>query len=105
MILVPGVPLINGVRDLVQGHAGIGVARLANGLIVVLAIATGLAIVSMFWRIELPVALQTPNLPVSWDLAFRDLLPLALRYSLALRGGPSPRSWCAERWGMGLVRG
>ena len=31
MILVPGVPLINGVRDVVAGHAGNGIARLSLG--------------------------------------------------------------------------
>lgn len=73
MILVPGVPLINGVRDLVQGHAAMGVARLANGFVVVLSIATGLAFASLLWGIQLPVSLQTPNLQVHWDLLYSGL--------------------------------
>lgn len=73
MILVPGVPLINGVRDLVQGHPAVGVARLASGFVIVLSIATGLSAASMLWGVQMPVALQTQNLPVYWDVLFSGL--------------------------------
>ncbi|OAN59896.1 threonine/serine ThrE exporter family protein [Sphingomonas sp. TDK1] len=99
MILVPGVPLINGVRDLVRGHPGIGLARLANGGMIVLAIAAGLATASLATGVHLPVVLQTPNLSLPWDLLFaaiaafgfailfaaphRAILPIVLTGALA----------------------
>jgi uncharacterized membrane protein YjjP (DUF1212 family) len=99
MILVPGVPLINGVRDLVRGHAGVGLARLANGGMIVLAIAAGLATASLATGVHLPVALSTPNLSLPWDLFFaaiaafgfsllfnaprRAILPIVLTGALA----------------------
>ncbi|WP_292959533.1 threonine/serine ThrE exporter family protein [Novosphingobium sp. UBA1939] len=73
MILVPGVPLINGVRDLMQGHAAIGLARIANGAITVIAIATGLAATSLAVGVHLPVTLNTPNLGLAWDLLFSSI--------------------------------
>ena len=73
MILVPGVPLINGVRDLVQGHAEIGLARIANGAITVIAIAAGLATTSLAVGVHLPVTLHTPNLDLAWDLLFSSI--------------------------------
>jgi uncharacterized membrane protein YjjP (DUF1212 family) len=76
MILVPGVPLINGVRDLVRGHPSIGMARLANGAVVVIAIACGLAVASLALGLRLPVALRTPSLALPWDVAFAGLAAL-----------------------------
>lgn len=76
MILVPGVPLINGVgrvRDLMQGHAAIGLARIANGAITVIAIAAGLAATSLAVGVHLPVTLNTPNLGLAWDLLFSSI--------------------------------
>lgn len=73
MILVPGVPLINGVRDLVEGHASIGVARLANAVVVILAIASGLAIASMAWKLRFPIEMQTGLLILPWDFLFAGI--------------------------------
>lgn len=73
MILVPGVPLINGVRDLMQGHAAIGLARIANGAITVIALAAGLAATSLAVGVHLPVTLNTPNLGLAWDLLFSSI--------------------------------
>ncbi len=43
LFLVPGVPLINGVIDIVEGHILIGCSRLINALLLILCIAIGLA--------------------------------------------------------------
>ncbi len=43
LFLVPGVPLINGVIDIVEGHILIGFSRLINALLLVVCIAAGLA--------------------------------------------------------------
>ncbi|OUQ54309.1 hypothetical protein B5E60_03030 [Alistipes sp. An116] len=43
LFLVPGVPLINGVIDIVEGHILIGCSRLINALLLIICIAIGLA--------------------------------------------------------------
>lgn len=44
LFLVPGVPLVNGVSDLLEGHPVNGLARLTNAAIIVLAMAVGLTL-------------------------------------------------------------
>lgn len=43
LFLVPGVPLINGVIDIVEGHILIGCSRLINALLLIVCIAIGLS--------------------------------------------------------------
>ncbi|HSQ41565.1 MAG TPA: threonine/serine exporter family protein [Fibrobacteraceae bacterium] len=43
LFLVPGVPLINGVVDIVEGHVLIGFSRLVNALLLILCLAIGLS--------------------------------------------------------------
>lgn len=43
LYLVPGVPLINGVMDIIDHHALNGIARLANAMLLIICIATGLS--------------------------------------------------------------
>lgn len=42
LLLVPGVPLINAIEDLIKGHIVAGVARGVTGLLISLSIALGL---------------------------------------------------------------
>ncbi|MFP4438699.1 MAG: threonine/serine exporter family protein [Chloroflexaceae bacterium] len=42
LLLVPGVPLINAIEDLIKGHMVVGVARGMTGLLISLSIALGL---------------------------------------------------------------
>lgn len=42
-LFVPGVPLINGVIDIVEGHILIGCSRLINALLLIVCIAVGLS--------------------------------------------------------------
>lgn len=44
LYLVPGVPLINGVIDIVEGHVLIGCSRLIGALLLILCIAVGLSV-------------------------------------------------------------
>lgn len=44
LFLVPGVPLINGFMDIVEGHVLIGMSRLVNALLSIVCIAVGLSI-------------------------------------------------------------
>lgn len=43
LFLVPGVPLINGVIDIVEGHILIGFSRLISALLLIICIAVGLS--------------------------------------------------------------
>jgi uncharacterized membrane protein YjjP (DUF1212 family) len=43
LFLVPGVPLINGVIDIVEGHTLTGFARLTQASLLIVCIAIGLA--------------------------------------------------------------
>lgn len=73
MILVPGVPLINGVRDTVGNHIGNGIARLLFGTVTVLAIAFGLFLAAGIAGDTLPVGAHFPPLPLVQDLLFSAL--------------------------------
>lgn len=44
LYLIPGVPLINGIIDLVEGHTLSGTSRLIQGGLIILSIACGMAI-------------------------------------------------------------
>lgn len=50
LYLVPGVPLLNGVIDIVEGHALTGCSRLIQALLLVLCIAVGLSCTLMLVR-------------------------------------------------------
>ena len=43
LFLVPGVPLINGVIDIMEGHVLMGVSRLVNAMLLIVCIAVGLS--------------------------------------------------------------
>lgn len=43
LFLIPGVPLINGVIDIVEGHTLTGISRLANAFLLIVCIAIGLS--------------------------------------------------------------
>jgi uncharacterized membrane protein YjjP (DUF1212 family) len=73
MILVPGVPLINGVRDTVGNHVGNGIARLLFGTVTVLAIAFGLFLAAGMAGDTLPVGARFPSLPLPQDMLFSAL--------------------------------
>ncbi len=42
LLLVPGVPFINAVEDMIKGHVVVGLAQAATGVLIILAIALGL---------------------------------------------------------------
>ncbi len=44
LYLIPGVPLINGILDLVEGHILSGVSRLVMGTLIILSIACGMGL-------------------------------------------------------------
>lgn len=48
LFLIPGVPLINGVIDIVEGYILTGFARLVNAVMLIICIAIGLSFTLMF---------------------------------------------------------
>jgi len=55
MILVPGVPLINGIQDMIKNHMTVGLARLAMGALITLSIAVGLFVATVVTGAKIPV--------------------------------------------------
>lgn len=43
LFLVPGVPLINGIIDIVEGHVLVGISRLVHAMVLILSITIGLS--------------------------------------------------------------
>lgn len=43
LFLIPGVPLINGVIDIVDHHSMVGISRLVNAMLLILCLAIGLS--------------------------------------------------------------
>lgn len=52
LMLVPGVPFINAVEDLIKGHTVVGLARATNGILTILAIALGLILAMLLTGIK-----------------------------------------------------
>lgn len=52
LYLVPGVPLINGVMDIIDGHALDGIARLTNACLMIICIALGLSATVIMFGID-----------------------------------------------------
>src|SRR5207253_10825280 len=55
MILVPGVPLINGVQDMIRNHLTLGISRLGFAGLVTTAIALGLFVATVVTGVTIPV--------------------------------------------------
>lgn len=44
LFLIPGVPLINGIIDIIDGHTLTGVSRLINAMLLIICVAVGLSV-------------------------------------------------------------
>jgi len=76
MILVPGVPLVNCVQDMIKNHMAIGISRLGLGALITLAIAVGLFAATAVTGVEIPVA-EAARLPsLAGDALFSALAAL-----------------------------
>ncbi len=52
LFLIPGVPLINGVLDIIEGHALAGVSRLINAALLIICIAIGLSLTLLILGVD-----------------------------------------------------
>jgi uncharacterized membrane protein YjjP (DUF1212 family) len=90
MIIVPGVPLVNGVQDLIKNHMSVGMARLGLGSLITLAIAFGLFVATLLTGAKIPVEAPLRLLSVPEDAIFSALA--AIGY-LFLFNVPAPIAW------------
>jgi uncharacterized membrane protein YjjP (DUF1212 family) len=73
MILVPGVPLINGILDMIRNHVTMGLSRLGFAALVVLAIALGVFAAARLTSVGVPVVAPTVTIGVLQDALFSAL--------------------------------
>jgi uncharacterized membrane protein YjjP (DUF1212 family) len=73
MIIVPGVPLINGVQDMIRNHVTLGISRLGFGALVTIAIACGLFAATLATGAAIPVVEAARSVPVPEDAVFSAL--------------------------------
>lgn len=50
LYLIPGVPLINGVIDVIEGHTLTGISRLVNAFLLIVCIAIGLSVTLFIFK-------------------------------------------------------
>jgi uncharacterized membrane protein YjjP (DUF1212 family) len=87
MILVPGVPLINGILDMICNHVTVGVSRLGFAVVVVLAIAFGVFCATHITSIGVPIGSPTLTIGVPQDALFSALAAggFALLFNVPIR--------------------
>jgi uncharacterized membrane protein YjjB (DUF3815 family) len=73
MIIVPGVPLINGVQDMIKNHMTLGLSRLGCAGLVTVAIGLGLFVATAVTGATIPVAAPTRVIGVPEDAVFSAL--------------------------------
>jgi uncharacterized membrane protein YjjP (DUF1212 family) len=86
-ILVPGIPLINGMRDALGQHVGVGISHLALGITTVLSIVVGLLLAASVTGAMLSVGTELPRLPIFEEVLFSAFagLGLAVAFNVRLR--------------------
>jgi uncharacterized membrane protein YjjP (DUF1212 family) len=73
MILVPGVPLINGIQDIIKNHMTVGLARLSMGALITLSSAVGLFVATVVTGAKIPVNESSSLISLSEDALFSAL--------------------------------
>jgi uncharacterized membrane protein YjjP (DUF1212 family) len=97
MILVPGVPLINGVQDMFRNHVTLGISRLGFAGLMVTAIALGLFAATVATGVRIPVDAPTIAIGVPQDALFSALA--AAGYAL-LFSVPARLAWACVACGI-----
>jgi uncharacterized membrane protein YjjP (DUF1212 family) len=87
MVIVPGVPLINGVQDMIRNHAGTGMARIGFAFFVIAAIGLGLEVASAVAGVPLPLDAAGRAVPLAEDAVFSAFAALGFvfLFSVPLR--------------------
>jgi uncharacterized membrane protein YjjP (DUF1212 family) len=80
MIIVPGVPLVNGVQDMIKNHMTLGLARLGLGGLITLAIAFGLFLATVVTGAMIPVDAPGRLVSIPEDALFSALAALGYAF-------------------------
>jgi uncharacterized membrane protein YjjP (DUF1212 family) len=86
MIIVPGVPLVNGVQDMFKNHMTLGLSRLGLGILITLAIALGLFVATLATGAAIPVEAPFHVLSVPMDALFSALAALGYLFLFNVPG-------------------
>lgn len=97
MVIVPGVPLVNAVEEMIKNHITLGMARLALGTIITIAIALGLYTASRVTGIEIPVVAASQAISVPEDALFSALAAIGF---LFLFNVPGHLAWASVLCGL-----
>jgi uncharacterized membrane protein YjjP (DUF1212 family) len=73
MILVPGVPLINGIADMIRNHVTMGMSRLGFASLLTLAIGLGIFAATRVTGVDIAVDSPTMTIDVPQDALFSAL--------------------------------
>jgi uncharacterized membrane protein YjjP (DUF1212 family) len=76
MIIVPGVPLVNALQDMIKNHVTVGLARLGLGSLITLAITFGLFAAMSLTSAKIPVEAPLRLLSIPEDALFSALAAL-----------------------------
>ena len=90
MIIVPGVPLINGVQDMIRNHMTLGISRLGFAFLVTTAIALGLFVATVATGVTIPVAEPARAIAIPLDALFSALAALGYAF---LFNVPARMAW------------
>jgi uncharacterized membrane protein YjjB (DUF3815 family) len=80
MIIMPGVPLINGVQDMIRNHMTLGISRLGFAFLVTTAIAFGLLVATVVTGVTIPVDEPPLAIGIPQDAIFSALAALGYAF-------------------------
>jgi uncharacterized membrane protein YjjP (DUF1212 family) len=97
MIIVPGVPLINGVQDMIRNHVTLGVSRLGFAGLVTIAIAFGLFVATVVTGVMIPVDAPARAIGLPEDAVFSALAAVGYAF---LFNVPARMAWACVACGV-----
>jgi uncharacterized membrane protein YjjP (DUF1212 family) len=97
MIIVPGVPLINGVEDMLRNHMTLGISRLGFAGLVTTMIAFGLFVATVVTGVTIPVAEPARAIALPQDAVFSALAALGYAF---LFNVPARMAWACVLCGV-----
>jgi uncharacterized membrane protein YjjP (DUF1212 family) len=97
MIIVPGVPLINGVQDMIRNHVTLGMSRLGFAGLVTIAIAFGLFVATVVTGVTIPVDAPARAIGVPEDAVFSALAAVGYAF---LFNVPARMAWACVLCGV-----
>jgi uncharacterized membrane protein YjjP (DUF1212 family) len=86
MILMPGVPLINGVQDLIRNHMTLGISRLGFASLATIAIAFGLFVATVVTGVTIPVDAPARVIGLPEDAVFSAVAAIGYAFLFNVPG-------------------